>query len=328
MTFRRAAHRLLSSLALLAVGTVSAAASAQHEDDAFRQQVVEATAFAQAAERGALPKELSLNCVPLNLPTTPQGPTWSMVVEDIFLGQRISHFRATAWRYPCPGGNDHQLIVTLTPLTPDLSVGQLFNIQQPGNGLGTFNTIMVTNVAAIPFTGHLARTTSIMLAYAGGQNGFDDDAALTLRYTGLGRGPFEVQIPAVSVSSTPPPAAYSITGALDGVWWNPMMDGQGFFIDVDTAARIVALGWYTAHPQTGAREWFTALGSYTGDKATLTVYRTNNIQFIRPGTGSTTAAGTATLRFSGCDRAYFEYQLDIAAGGSELRKLTSTDGCN
>jgi hypothetical protein len=112
-----------------------------------------------------------------------------------------------------------------------------------------------------------------------------------------------------------------INPGLNGAWYNPATDGQGFFIDVLPAAGIVFLSWFTydtvrppssydANLGEPGHRWLTAQGPYNGNTATLDVYLTEGGEFDSSSPKPTNREyGTIQLEFTGCNSGKITYTI-------------------
>ena len=115
-----------------------------------------------------------------------------------------------------------------------------------------------------------------------------------------------------------------MNAGLNDAWYNPITDGQGFFITVFPDLGAVSLAWFTYDtelPPEGASaslgdaglRWMTAVGAIDGNSAVL------NIEFTSGGlfdTASDVQAtdpvgsdGTITLTFEDCGSGLVEYDI-------------------
>ena len=58
-----------------------------------------------------------------------------------------------------------------------------------------------------------------------------------------------------------------------GSWFNPENSGQGIFLDISPYANLFFGGWFTWTDTPGEIDWMTVQGGFSGDLATLTIYR-------------------------------------------------------
>ena len=122
---------------------------------------------------------------------------------------------------------------------------------------------------------------------------------------------------------TPGPDNFVMNAGLNDAWFNPITDGQGFFITVFPELNKVTLAWFTydtslppvdASADLGSpgHRWLTALGDIDGDTAVLNITIASGGLFD---TGTDVQkvqyidGGTITLSFSGCNSGMIEYDI-------------------
>ena len=117
---------------------------------------------------------------------------------------------------------------------------------------------------------------------------------------------------------------FVMNAGLNDAWYNPVTDGQGFFITVFPDLNLVNLAWFTYDTDLPAEDdtanlgspghrWLTAIGPIDGDTAVLNINiasgglfdSTTEVQNTEP-PGSD---GTITLSFSGCNSGLVEYDI-------------------
>ena len=115
-----------------------------------------------------------------------------------------------------------------------------------------------------------------------------------------------------------------MNAGLNDAWYNPLTDGQGFFITVFPVLNLVNLAWFTydtelpedesiANLGSAGHRWLTALGPIEGDTAVL------NIDIASGGLFDTATEvehtdppgsdGTIILSFSDCNSGLIEYDI-------------------
>jgi len=104
---------------------------------------------------------------------------------------------------------------------------------------------------------------------------------------------------------------------LKGAWLNSSMPGQGFVVEVITQPQVIFIGWFTFPRATEdlpvsplSHRWYTLHGIYTGADADIVINQTTGGSFLGPVPVETGRIGTATIRFTGCNSAEFDYQFD------------------
>lgn len=111
-----------------------------------------------------------------------------------------------------------------------------------------------------------------------------------------------------------------INAGLNDAWYNPLTDGQGFFITVFADLGLVNLAWFTYDTTLPADEesanlgspghrWLTALGTYQGDTANLTIEVASGGVFDTSSDIQRTTDGTITLTFTDCSSGLIEYNI-------------------
>jgi peptidyl-prolyl cis-trans isomerase A (cyclophilin A) len=123
---------------------------------------------------------------------------------------------------------------------------------------------------------------------------------------------------------TPEPETFVMNAGLNDAWYNPLTEGQGFFITVFPDLNFVSLAWFTYDTELPPEDatanlgwpghrWLTAVGPINGDTAVL------NIDIATGGLFDTSTEvehtdppgsdGTITVTFSGCDAGLVEYDI-------------------
>lgn len=134
---------------------------------------------------------------------------------------------------------------------------------------------------------------------------------------------------------------------LNDAWYNPLTDGQGFFITVFPDLGVVTLAWFTydtelppldatANLGDPGHRWMTAAGLINNDRADLNIEFTSGGIFDTPGTVQRTdppgSDGTLKLKFDNCSTGSIEYDItSIDAQGTVPIQRVATDNaalCN
>ncbi len=115
------------------------------------------------------------------------------------------------------------------------------------------------------------------------------------------------------------PAFTTINPGLNGAWFNPDTNGQGFLIDVLPATGTIFVSWFTWENQQSMgsmatignadQRWLTAQGPITGTSASLTISNSSGGLFDDPTDPTLQDAGTLNISFDDCDSGLFEYNL-------------------
>ena len=129
-------------------------------------------------------------------------------------------------------------------------------------------------------------------------------------------------ITTVSEIEEQPP--FVMNAGLNDAWYNPLTDGQGFFITVFADKGVVSLAWFTYDTELPAMDasanlgdaghrWLTALGTIEGNKAVMNIDMTSGGLFdaasLIEHTKPAGSDGTITLTFEGCNSALVEYDI-------------------
>ena len=120
------------------------------------------------------------------------------------------------------------------------------------------------------------------------------------------------------------PQVFVMNAGLNDAWYNPVTNGQGFFITVFPDLNLVNLAWFTYDTELPAEDdtanlgsaghrWLTAIGTIDGDTAVLDINiasgglfdTATEIQNTEP-PGSD---GTITLSFADCNSGLVEYDI-------------------
>jgi len=125
-----------------------------------------------------------------------------------------------------------------------------------------------------------------------------------------------------NITTDIPPVEPDLTmnAGLNDAWYNPLTDGQGFFITVFADLGLVNLAWFTYDTTLPADEesanlgspghrWLTALGTYQGDTANLTIEVASGGVFDTSSDIQRTTDGTITLTFTDCSSGLIEYNI-------------------
>lgn len=123
----------------------------------------------------------------------------------------------------------------------------------------------------------------------------------------------------------PAPAAGSpllvdMNAGLNDAWFDPVTDGQGFFITIFPGAQMVVLSWFTYDTEAAPADatanlgdpghrWFNALGSFNGNQAVLDISMTSGGLFDTPTEITRFEDGTITLTFTDCNSGTVDYDI-------------------
>ena len=126
---------------------------------------------------------------------------------------------------------------------------------------------------------------------------------------------------------------FMINPGLNDAWYNPLTDGQGFFINVFPEVEAMFVGWFTFETvdrpgmspiaDLGApyHRWLTAIGGWSGNVATLDVFKTEGGVFDDPTTVDVSDAesyGTLSIEFHDCSTATVSYDLFAIGEAGEI----------
>lgn len=130
----------------------------------------------------------------------------------------------------------------------------------------------------------------------------------------------------------------SLNAGLNGAWYNPATDGQGFMIEVYPDLSLIHLAWYTFDTtfadgnETAVvgepnHRWLTATGEFNGSSAEMTVYLTQGGIFNQDNLVTDTETGTINIDFDGCRFATLDYELtDSGLSGSiDLSRVSESN---
>ena len=119
----------------------------------------------------------------------------------------------------------------------------------------------------------------------------------------------------------PQPNVFQINAGLNGSWYYPGTDGQGFFIDVFPDIGQMFVAWFTfdtEHPDESVtanlghpgQRWLTAQGEYFNNQAVLDVYMSGGGLFdTRPPIPEVEKDGTLTVEFEDCKTGTVTYDI-------------------
>ena len=127
------------------------------------------------------------------------------------------------------------------------------------------------------------------------------------------------------------PVDFAIGPGITGAWYDPEQDGHGLFIEVLPGNRFFA-AWFAFDPAGTQQSWFTGVGTYFGDRATITdVELPTGGQWIPnfdPGRIVLNHWGRLTFVFTDCNhgRVDFDSVFGYGGGGMNLTRLTEPEG--
>jgi hypothetical protein len=118
--------------------------------------------------------------------------------------------------------------------------------------------------------------------------------------------------------------AFTMNSGLNDAWFNPVTDGQGFFITVFPDLGFVSLAWFTydtelppldatANLGDPGHRWLTAIGPIDGEESVLNIEMTSGGLFNTATDITRTepvgSDGTLILKFDNCGTGTIEYDI-------------------
>jgi cyclophilin family peptidyl-prolyl cis-trans isomerase len=162
----------------------------------------------------------------------------------------------------------------------------------------------------------------------------------TINYT-VGNPVLESNLVMTEISRVSDPGAFVMNAGLNDAWYNPVTDGQGFFVTVFPDLGVVSLAWFTydtdlptqdesANLGDPGHRWLTALGNINGDTAVLNIDIATGGLFdtatVVEHTDPVGSDGTITLSFEDCNTGLVEYDIpSINQQGSVPIQRVDTD---
>jgi plastocyanin len=125
-------------------------------------------------------------------------------------------------------------------------------------------------------------------------------------------------------------AAFAIGPGMTGSWFDPAQSGHGLFIQVLPANRFLAA--WSAFDPFGAQAWFTGVGTYAGNTATVDMVVQPSggrwIPSFDPARIANNAWGSLTFTFTDCNRGRVDFSsvAGFGSGSMELTRLTMPVG--
>ncbi len=113
---------------------------------------------------------------------------------------------------------------------------------------------------------------------------------------------------------------FQINAGLNDAWYNPVTDGQGFFITVFPDLEVVVLAWFTydtelppmdatANLGDAGHRWLLAVGPYNANEATLDIEIASGGIFDTTSEISRVQDGSINLTFEDCANGTVEYNI-------------------
>ena len=134
-------------------------------------------------------------------------------------------------------------------------------------------------------------------------------------------------IPTVAI----PVSTVAIGSGFTGAWFDPAQSGHGLFVEVLPNNRLLA-AWFTFNPAGTSQAWFTGVGTYSGNTATITTVEQPTggrwIPNFDPSQVVGNPWGTLTFTFSDCNhgRVDFSSPGEYGTGSMNLTRLTQPAG--
>lgn len=127
------------------------------------------------------------------------------------------------------------------------------------------------------------------------------------------------------------PAAFAapvLDTGLNGSWWNPQQDGQGFVIHLIPESNQIFLAWFTFETSdSGKQMWLTGSGNLDANPISLELLASTGGRLAAPEPApASTVWGSGELRFDSCTGAVFSY-AGARSGSIELERLTPVVNC-
>jgi len=128
----------------------------------------------------------------------------------------------------------------------------------------------------------------------------------------------------------------TLNPGLNGAWYNPDQEGQGFLVDILPEINFVFVAWYTFETTASDdntavignsnQRWLTASGEYSGTEAVLTVYSTEGGIFNQNDDVEHIPVGTMILTFDGCKNATVDFSIldDSIASSIDLLRISDS----
>jgi len=137
---------------------------------------------------------------------------------------------------------------------------------------------------------------------------------------------------------------FVINDGVDGAWENPAIDGQGMVFDVVNSAtqQVVSAAWFTfdltSPPDdeldgfgSNQHRWFTLLGEFTGNSATMDIrFASGGIFNDEQEVSRADPVGTATVTFFDCFSGQFSFEFfgeDQPADTFAIERITPAPFC-
>ncbi len=131
-------------------------------------------------------------------------------------------------------------------------------------------------------------------------------------------------------ASVVPAGSETIGAGHSGSWFDPAQGGHGLMIEVLPDNQLFA-AWFTYNPAGTQQAWFTGVGTYAGNRATISAIQPTNGRWIPNFDQSSVAInpwGTLTITFQDCThgRVDFDSVRGYGSGSMTLARLTMPAG--
>ncbi|HEV7490096.1 MAG TPA: hypothetical protein VGO25_04780 [Rhodanobacteraceae bacterium] len=257
-----------------------------------------------------------------NPATSGQGMQFAISPDDSNPGEG-SLFGAWYTYDVTSGGTDSQRWYSVqSSITGDEQSASVTIFQNTG---GNFDAPPVTSAVAVG-TGTLSFDSCVSGSFS---YALDDGRSGTI--------PLQRLLPNVDCVDTGTPTNPASDFGLSGSWYEATTSGQGMLIEINPGDATAFIGWYTyaasgASNGAAGQRWFSAQSDYAAgsNTASLIVYAsTGGIFNSSAGVVSTDPVGTATLTFTSCNDATFDYtftagELSGTSGSIALTRLGTT----
>jgi hypothetical protein len=124
---------------------------------------------------------------------------------------------------------------------------------------------------------------------------------------------------------------FAIGAGITGAWYDPSQSGHGLFIEVLSDNRFYA-SWFAFNPTGSAQSWFSGVGTYSGNTATIGAVEMPTGGRWIPNFDPTQIVrnpwGTLTFTFSDCDHGKVDFNsvAGYGTGSMNLTRLTQPAG--
>ena len=123
----------------------------------------------------------------------------------------------------------------------------------------------------------------------------------------------------------------TITAAFTGAWYDPAQSGHGLFVEVLSGNRFQA-AWFAFDPSGKQQAWFTGVGTYNGNTATISDVVLPTVGRFIPNFDAAAVVrnrwGSLTFTFTDCNhgRVEFTSAAGYGSGSMNISRLTQPAG--